>query len=173
MFFRYPLFFLLLIPALFAIVVFLRSERMSVIFMRGTSFGSKTSFLVRFQYWVFIVSIFLSMLLFLIILASPQKYEKAIIPPPKTQDITFVVDLSYSMLAEDIAPNRIESAKKLLRSLVEKAPSDVRFALVVFAAHPFLASPPTLDHERFLDIVDYLSVNMIDQSQPGFAGTAL
>lgn len=51
-------------------------------------------------------------------------------------------DISKSMLAEDLAPNRLEAAKRVLANFVAKRDGD-RFALVVFAGKPFLLAPLT------------------------------
>jgi len=60
-------------------------------------------------------------------------------------DLVIVLDLSNSMLVEDIAPNRLEAARRLALDIVaERANS--RIGLVVFAGEATVLAPPTRDH---------------------------
>jgi Ca-activated chloride channel homolog len=71
-------------------------------------------------------------------------------------DIIAALDTSYSMNAEDIAPNRLEKAKGEIRRLVQKAEDD-RVGLVYFAGTAAILCPLTLDHgavNLFLDAAD-------------------
>ena len=71
-------------------------------------------------------------------------------------DIVVLLDVSNSMLAQDIKPNRLEKARFELRRLIDKLRGD-RIALVVFAGQAHLQTPLTLDYaafEMFLDISD-------------------
>lgn len=62
----------------------------------------------------------------------------------KGTDIVIALDVSKSMLAQDIKPNRLERAKQLISTLIEKSPND-RFALVLFAGRAYLQMPLTMD----------------------------
>ncbi|MFQ5672353.1 MAG: VWA domain-containing protein [Nitrospinales bacterium] len=71
-------------------------------------------------------------------------------------DIVVVLDVSRSMLAEDIKPNRLERAKRKVKDLIGMLEGD-RVGLVAFAGTSYLQSPLTLDYaaaEMFLDIID-------------------
>jgi Ca-activated chloride channel family protein len=59
-------------------------------------------------------------------------------------DIMIALDVSNSMLAQDIKPNRLERAKQLLNKLVEKV-GDNRMGLVLFAGQAYLQMPLTAD----------------------------
>ena len=59
-------------------------------------------------------------------------------------DVMVAVDVSNSMLAQDIKPNRLERAKQLLNKMVEKM-GDNRMGLVLFAGQAFLQMPLTSD----------------------------
>jgi Ca-activated chloride channel family protein len=61
------------------------------------------------------------------------------------QDIVVALDVSASMLAEDIAPNRLEKAKHAMRSLLALLEGD-RVGLVAFAGEAFVQSPLTVDY---------------------------
>ena len=60
-------------------------------------------------------------------------------------DIAIALDVSKSMLAADLAPNRIERAKQFISKLMNEMPDD-RIALVVFAGKAYLQMPLTTDH---------------------------
>lgn len=61
------------------------------------------------------------------------------------RDVAFVVDVSRSMLARDLAPDRLERAKLWIGDLVSELEGD-RVALVAFAGAPVIRSPLTVDH---------------------------
>lgn len=60
-------------------------------------------------------------------------------------DVMLVLDVSKSMLARDIKPNRLERAKQLLTRLTDKLEND-RIGLVIFAGRAYLQMPLTTDH---------------------------
>jgi Ca-activated chloride channel family protein len=71
-------------------------------------------------------------------------------------DIVVAIDVSQSMLAEDIKPNRLERARRKVRDLIRMLEGD-RIGLVAFAGTAFPQCPLTLDYsavEIFLDIID-------------------
>jgi len=71
-------------------------------------------------------------------------------------DIIIAVDVSNSMLAEDIKPNRLERAKRKIADLLNMLDGD-RIGLVAFAGTSYLQCPLTLDYaaaEIFLDAID-------------------
>jgi Ca-activated chloride channel family protein len=82
-------------------------------------------------------------------------------------DIVVAIDTSRSMLAEDIAPNRLQRAKLAALDLMKLAHRD-RLGLVAFAGTAFLQCPLTLDDEAFRQSVNQLDVGIIPQG-----GTAL
>src|ERR1700722_7650813 len=82
-------------------------------------------------------------------------------------DIVVAVDTSKSMLATDIAPNRLERAKLAALELMQDAKSD-RLGLVAFAGDAFLECPLTIDNTAFEQSVQALNVNSIPQG-----GTAI
>ena len=60
-------------------------------------------------------------------------------------DVILVLDVSKSMLARDIQPNRLERAKQLINKLIDKLRND-RVGLVLFAGRAYLQMPLTTDH---------------------------
>lgn len=82
-------------------------------------------------------------------------------------DVVVAIDTSKSMLAEDIAPNRLERAKLAALDLMQLDKSD-RLGLVAFAGTAFLQCPLTIDDAAFRQSVLALNVNIIPEG-----GTAL
>ena len=82
-------------------------------------------------------------------------------------DIVVAVDTSKSMLATDIAPNRLARAKLAALELMQTAKAD-RLGLVAFAGDAFLECPLTIDDTAFQQSVQTLDVNAIPQG-----GTAI
>src|SRR5438552_399567 len=82
-------------------------------------------------------------------------------------DIIVAIDTSKSMLAEDIAPNRLARAKYAALDLMQQAKSD-RLGLVAFAGTAFLQCPLTIDDSAFRQSVESLNVNTLPEG-----GTAL
>ena len=60
-------------------------------------------------------------------------------------DVVIALDVSRSMLATDISPNRLERAKQMILRLMNQMPGD-RIALVLFAGKAYMQMPLTVDH---------------------------
>ena len=80
----------------------------------------------------------------------------------KGRDVVFVLDVSKSMLAEDLAPNRLERAKLAIGDVLDTLQGD-RVGLVVFAGSAAVKCPLTLDYGFFRMMLDGVSTNSIDR----------
>jgi len=60
-------------------------------------------------------------------------------------DVVFALDVSKSMLAEDIAPNRLEKAKQIISKTIDKLGSD-RVGIIIYAGNSYPLLPITTDH---------------------------
>jgi len=78
----------------------------------------------------------------------------------KGVDIVICVDVSASMLAEDIKPNRLERAKRKIHDLINLLQGD-RIGLVAFAGTSFVQCPLTLDYGACKIFLDYLDTDLI------------
>ena len=76
-------------------------------------------------------------------------------------DIILAIDVSSSMLAEDLEPNRLEAAKAVAVEFVEGRRDD-RIGLVIFAAEAFTQVPLTLDYSVVTDLLGQMEVGMIE-----------
>ncbi len=127
----------------------------------------------KLQY--FYLPLFLKIALFsffVCILANPVSISTRTDVSKKGIDIAIVFDISKSMLAEDIKPNRIEAAKKVMSDFVSRFTSD-RLAIVLFAGKPFLSTPLTFDYTALVDAVERMTTDSIRQDIPGLSGTAM
>jgi Ca-activated chloride channel family protein len=109
----------------------------------------------------------LAVALLIIALARPQHGFDLQEVEQRGLDIVVAIDTSKSMLAEDIAPNRLARAKLAALELMQDAKTD-RLGLVAFAGDAFLECPLTIDNTAFEQSVQALDVNTIPQG-----GTAL
>jgi Ca-activated chloride channel family protein len=78
------------------------------------------------------------------------------------RDVVFVVDVSKSMLAEDLAPNRLERAKLAIADVIDKLQGD-RVGLLVFAGTAAVKSPLTLDYGFFKMMLEDVSTDSINR----------
>ena len=60
-------------------------------------------------------------------------------------DVVFALDVSKSMLAEDIAPNRLEKSKQIISKIIDKLGSD-RVGVIIYAGNAYPMLPITTDH---------------------------
>jgi Ca-activated chloride channel family protein len=109
----------------------------------------------------------LAVALLVITLARPQHGFDLQEVEQRGLDIVVAVDTSKSMLATDIAPNRLARARLAALELMQKAGTD-RMGLVAFAGDAFLECPLTIDNTAFQQCVQALDVNAIPQG-----GTAI
>ena len=86
--------------------------------------------------------------------ARPQAAEAREILSGEGVDIALALDISGSMAAFDFDPaSRLEAAKLVIAEFIERRTYD-RVGLVVFASNSFVHSPPTIDHDALLTLLD-------------------
>ncbi len=76
-------------------------------------------------------------------------------------DIVITLDVSGSMQETDLAPNRLEAAKSVIREFVRKRPTD-RIGMVVFGREAYTYVPLTLDHGTLLRMLAELRLGIVD-----------
>ena len=98
----------------------------------------------------------LGLLLMGLTLAGPQCGTKLREVEPEGVDLVIALDVSLSMLAEDVAPSRLARAKNEIKKLLDELRGD-RVGLVIFAGDAFIQCPLTTDYgavRLFLDVAD-------------------
>ncbi len=105
-----------------------------------------SSFRARLKYLPDLLK-YLGLILVVVALARPQETDEKIKRNVEGIDIMVALDISHSMLIEDMKPeNRLESAKKTIHDFVEKRISD-RIGMVVFSGESYTRVPLTLDYQ--------------------------
>lgn len=94
-----------------------------------------------------------------IVLARPQTHTSLTSKETEGIDILLAVDISTSMLTQDLSPNRIEAAKKMAYEFISNRPND-NIGLTLFAGEAFLQCPLTTDHASLLNMFPYISCNL-------------
>ena len=86
----------------------------------------------------------IALALLVVVLARPQFGSKMESVTRQGIEVVIALDISNSMLAEDIAPNRLEKSKKIISKLIDKFEND-KIGLIVFAGDAFVQLPITND----------------------------
>lgn len=105
--------------------------------------------------WKFWLS-FIAIALIVFVLARPQFGSKMETVKRSGIETVIALDISNSMLAEDVQPNRLEKSKKLVSKLVDSFTND-KVGMIVFAGQAFTQLPITSDYisaKMFLDAID-------------------
>lgn len=106
--------------------------------------------------------IVLAVLFIILSLTRPAWNKKETTVKRAGRDVVFVLDVSKSMLAEDLAPNRLERAKLAILDSVEQLQGD-RVALIVFAGSAIVKCPLTLDYGFFRMVLETVSPESINR----------
>lgn len=169
--FAYPyvLYFLLLIPLFIILYIISQSSRkralkkfgdlniISTLFPLASPFRSTIKFLL-------FAACFLSLI---IALARPQFGTKLQNVKVKGVEIMIALDVSNSMLAQDIKPNRLERAKLAISKLLGRLQND-KIGLIIFAGKAYMQLPLTTDYGAAKLFLSTIGVNNVPQQ-----GTAI
>ena len=164
MIFAHPTYFLLLlllIPMIGWYIWKLRKSQASIQLSSIEGFSKAPNTLrIYLRHVPFILRI--GAFIFLVIaLARPQTTNKWSSTTTEGIDIVLSLDLSSSMLAMDLKPDRLEAAKEVAASFINGRPTD-NIGLVVFARESFAQCPLTTDHAVLLNLLKSVQCGMID-----------
>ena len=141
---EYFWFLLIIVPIILFIYKFFNKTQAIINISSTSIFGKKSMFWIRFKYFLILLKI--SAIIFLIIaLSRPQTVDvssQRIIN--KGIDIIMTIDISSSMLAQDLKPNRLNALKKVASSFIENRVND-RIGLVLYAGESYTKTPITSD----------------------------
>lgn len=149
------LFLLLLLPLLWWIRRSNEKKRPVLQLSTAAAFrGLRPTLRVRAEKWLpYLRSLALMALIFA--LARPQEHNVTEYIESEGIDIVLAMDVSGSMLAEDLKPNRLEAAKQVAAEFVQMRPAD-RIGLVIFSGESFTQCPPTMDRNALLQSLEVL-----------------
>lgn len=101
----------------------------------------------------------IALVLLIVVLARPQSTDSWQSSEVEGIDIMLAVDVSTSMLAEDLKPNRLEAAKQVAADFINGRPND-NIGLTIFAGQSFTQAPLTVDHAVLLNLFNSVSCDM-------------
>jgi Ca-activated chloride channel family protein len=129
--------------------------------------GFKKSTLAKLRPLLFILKM-LALVLLTIAMARPRTVDVTT-KVKKTEgiDIIMAVDISASMLARDLEPNRLEALKKVAINFIEGRPND-RIGLVIYAGESYTKTPLTSDKS-----IIFNAINDLEYTQNIEGGTAI
>ncbi|MFT6755895.1 MAG: Ca-activated chloride channel family protein [Urechidicola sp.] len=161
--FTHPQFlWLLLIVPLLAIWYFLmRKKDSATLTLSSTSAFGKPSILSRLKPLLNVLRL-LAISALIIALARPRDVSvSSKINSNKGIDIVMAIDVSASMLAKDLKPNRLEALKKVAIEFVNKRPND-RIGIVVYAGESFTQTPITSDERIVKNTIRKIQWGQLD-----------
>lgn len=92
--------------------------------------------------------------------ADPQIGSKMEEEKRKSADLMILLDVSNSMLSQDLAPSRLENAKRALSQLVDNLHGD-RLGIIVFAGQAYVQMPITTDYSAAKIFINTINTNMV------------
>jgi len=111
--------------------------------------------------WITPVLMWGALALIILAMARPQLQETTVERNAEGIDIVLVLDISTSMRAEDLKPNRFEAARNVAKNFIQRRKSD-RIGLVVFAGQSFTVCPLTLDYELVTRLLSDVRMGVVD-----------
>ena len=165
MFFEYPkLLWLLVIPALLVLhYIYLELSERHPHLRVSTSvpwMTSGRSFMAMLRHVPFILRIFaLSMII--VAIARPRSSEEMERVDTEGIDIILAMDVSTSMLARDLTPDRISASKDIAIEFIAQRPTD-RMGIVVFAGESFTQCPLTTDRATLINLMKDVQTDLIE-----------
>ena len=149
---EYLLLFLLLIP--YIVWYFLYRKKTEPTMRMSDTYAyqfAPKSWRVRMIHLPMLLRV-IALSMIILVLARPQTHTSWGSKTVEGIDIMLAMDVSTSMLAEDLKPNRIEAAKSVAGEFVSGRPDD-NIGLTIFAGEAFTQCPMTTDHQSLLNLL--------------------
>ena len=148
---------LLTLPALAGIYVWLlrRRARVSVTFPRVDTLAAAME--RRRTVWRHMPAAVFLLGIAMLMLATARPVIPLRLPADQSA-IMLSIDVSGSMLSQDVEPSRLEAAKNAAKAFVAALPRRIRVGLVTFAGYATVHMLPTTDYERLLAAIDAIGV---------------
>ena len=149
---EYFLLLLLLIPYLIWYLLYRKSSEPTMRMSDTLAYQyAPKSLRVRLM-WLPMMLRIIVFVLVVVILARPQTHNNWGSRTVEGIDIMLAMDVSTSMLAEDLKPNRIEAAKSVASEFISGRPDD-NIGLTIFAGEAFTQCPMTTDHTSLINLL--------------------
>ncbi len=150
----------LLIPIITWYIIEIRKSDASIQMSDATSVKQQKSMRIYLLHVPFVLRI-LCIILLTIALARPQLRNSWASASTDGIDIMMAIDVSTSMEAMDLKPNRLEAAKNVASEFVMNRPND-NIGLVVFAGESFTQCPLTTDHAALVNLFKNVKFGLIE-----------
>ncbi len=156
------LYLLLLLVPLIAWYVYRLSKAQASFKLASTNAfkGVKPGFRVYMRHLPFLLRV-VSIALIIIVIARPQSVNSWEETETQGIDIILALDVSGSMLSQDLQPDRLQAAKKVASEFVTDRSND-NIGLVVFAGESFTQCPLTTDHKVLLNLLNEIEFGIIE-----------
>ncbi len=158
---------LLLIPVAGSWLFLKRNQQTATLKISSTAgFGSSKSFFVRMYPFLGVLRL-LALSMVIVAMARPRTVD--ISNKTKTTkgiDIVMAIDVSGSMLAKDLKPNRMEALKRVASDFVDERPND-RIGLVVYASEAYTKTPVTSDKAIIQQAIESIKYDNVLQDGTG------
>lgn len=152
---------LLLLPLALLWYFFKRKEQTASLKMSSTKGFAQTGFLPKLKPLLFLLRL-LALAAIIVAMARPQ--TKDVSTRTKTTegiDIVMAIDVSSSMLARDLKPNRLSALKKVAADFIKKRPND-RIGLVAYAGEAYTKTPITSDKSIVLSAMREITYGQLN-----------
>lgn len=153
------LYLLVLVPVII-LYYFLRKKKtdLNILFSNVSAIKSRTykNYLVHFNFFLQITALSLLIIAF----ARPQSTSSWENSTTTGIDIILAIDISSSMLAQDLKPDRLLATKEIAKEFISGRPND-RIGLVIFSGESFTQCPLTTDHDILLNLFKDVKSGMI------------
>lgn len=122
--------------------------------------GLKPDLRVYMRHLPFVLRL-ISLALIIIVIARPQSVNSWEETETQGIDIVMALDVSGSMLAQDLLPDRLQAAKKVASEFITDRKND-NIGLVIFAGESFTQCPLTTDHKVLLNLLNEIEFGLIE-----------
>ncbi len=144
----------------FALAIYSKGKRAAArsVFMMQPMMVRMMPPLSMTRFWFKLILIEIAIVMGLVALAGPQFGEQYEVVIPRGSDLYVMIDVSRSMLADDVLPTRLGRAKADVSALVNRLEGE-RIGLIAFAGQAVVKCPLTVDYDSFRRALDELDPN--------------
>lgn len=168
-----PIYFWLLLLIPLFVWLYIRREKNPATFTLSTTSafkGRKVSWRTKLS-WVPFALTLLGYALGIVALARPQSSDSYSTQSTEGINIVLALDISGSMLARDLDPNRFEAAKSVAGEFISTRPND-NIGLVVFAGESYTQCPLTTDHAVLMNLLQGVQMGLMNDGTAIGSGLA-
>ncbi|MFN8324188.1 VWA domain-containing protein [Flavobacterium sp.] len=159
-------FWLLLLLPLVVVWHFWKLKDQTATVKISSTIGFKSTWKTKLKPFLFVLRL-LALSSLIVAMARPRKVDiSSQTKSTKGIDIVMAIDVSGSMLAKDLKPNRMEALKKVAANFVEGRPND-RIGIVVYAAEAYTKTPVTSDKALVLEAINGIKYDNVLQDGTG------